>query len=231
MSGGPIAVVTGGTGAVGPALVSLLCREGYQVRVLARGRRPWPFRDGAVKLSKAMSANARGSPRPWLGLDTSFTSPILHLTPPRPSLSVEYERVNVEGARVVAEEAARAGVSRLVLFSTIAVYGAPGPEGADEDASPRPDSPYGQSKLRGEQAIAALHKSAGLGTSVLRVAAVYGPRVTGNYARLARAIEAGWFVPIGSGQNRRTLVHEADAAEAALIVARSARAVGRTFTT
>jgi UDP-glucose 4-epimerase len=140
-----------------------------------------------------------------------------------------YERVNVEGARVVAEAASRVGVARLVLFSSIAVYGATGPEGADEETPPRPASLYAQSKLRAEVVVQGIRGQTGLAVTVLRLAAVYGPRVKGNYDRLVRALEAGWFVPIGPGLNRRTLVHEADVAEAALLTARSPSAPGRLY--
>ena len=50
----------------------------------------------------------------------------------------------------------------------------------------------------------------------LRLAAVYGPRLKGNYARLFRAIRSGRFVRIGSGRNRRTLVYVDDVARAAI---------------
>ena len=225
----PVALVTGASGAVGPALVARLLQEGYRVRVLSRGRRPaaWPeaveARHGDVVDRVAVAGAVAG-------VDLVFhLAGLLHVTRPTPALTREYERVNVEGARVVAEESTRAGVSRLVLFSTIAVYGPTGPDGADEDTPPRPDSPYAQTKLRAEEAVRRLDGTAELRTSVLRLAAVYGPRVTGNYARLARAIESGWFVPVGEGLNRRTLVHEADVAEAALLAARSPQAAGRLY--
>lgn len=225
----PVALVTGASGAVGPALVARLLQEGYSVRVLSRGHRPAPW-PGAVEERHGDVVDRVAVAGAVAGVDLVFhLAGLLHVTRPTPALTREYERVNVEGARVVAEESTRAGVSRLVLFSTIAVYGPTGPEGADEDTLPRPDSPYAQTKLRAEQAVCRLDGTAELRTSVLRLAAVYGPRVTGNYARLAGAIRSGWFLPVGEGLNRRTLVHEADVAEAALLAARSPRAAGRLY--
>ena len=62
------------------------------------------------------------------------------------------------------------------------------------------------------------------GTIVLRLAAVYGSRLKGNYRRLVSAIDRGFFVQIGPATNRRTVIHECDVARAALLAARTARA-------
>ena len=49
---------------------------------------------------------------------------------------------------------------------------------------------------------------------MLRLAAVYGSRVKGNYSRLVEALASGRFIPIGRGGNRRTLVYDKDVAAA-----------------
>jgi UDP-glucose 4-epimerase len=53
--------------------------------------------------------------------------------------------------------------------------------------------------------------------------------VKANYARLARSIARRRFVPIGPGENRRTLVHEADVAEAAALATAHPAAAGRVY--
>jgi UDP-glucose 4-epimerase len=73
-------------------------------------------------------------------------------------------------------------------------------------------------------------KSSGSPTGVvLRLATVYGPRMKGNYPKLIRAMARGYFIPVGSGTNRRTLVYEEDAVRAALLAAHSPRAQGRIY--
>lgn len=151
---------------------------------------------------------------------------LAHRTRPRPATA--YEWVNVEGTRVTTESAAATGVSRFVFFSSIAVYGATGVEGADEATTPAPGTPYARSKLRAEEEVRSVAGGA-FEACVLRLAAVYGPHVKGNYARLARALASRRFLPLGPGNNRRTLVHEADVAEAALLAARSPQAAGRVY--
>jgi len=54
---------------------------------------------------------------------------------------------------------------------------------------------------------------------VLRLSAVYGPRLKGSWNRLVRAIECGYFVPIGNLQNEHSLTYVDDVAGAALIAA------------
>jgi nucleoside-diphosphate-sugar epimerase len=221
------ALVTGGTGAVGPALVERLLGEGVRVRLLSRGTLPNPWPEGTVEAVRGDVTDRATVGRAMDGVEWVFhLAAHLHVTQAGAALAPVFERVNVEGTRVVVEEAARAGVKRLVFFSTISVYGPTGVEGADENSAPRPDTLYGTTKLRAEEIIRSPPGSGGLTTTVLRLAAIYGPRMKGNYVRLARALDTGWFVPIGRGLNRRTLVHEADAAEAALLAASSPRAAG-----
>ena len=64
---------------------------------------------------------------------------------------------------------------------------------------------------------------------MLRLASVYGPRVKGNYRRLVEALARRRFVGIGAGRNRRTLVFDADAADAAIVAATSDAAAGRMY--
>ncbi len=230
MGASPTVLVTGATGAVGPAVVERLRAEGCRIRTLTRGQLPLPEADRRVEAHRGDIADREAVARAVNGVDwVLHAAALLHVTRPGPDVLAHYERVNVLGTRIVAEESARAGVSRLVLFSTIAVYGATGPLAADETTAPRPGSRYAETKWRAEEAVRRLNGTGRLTTSVLRLAAVYGPRVKANYARLAEAIRSGWFVPVGRGQNRRTLVHEADVAEAVLLAARSPRAAGRTY--
>ncbi len=145
---------------------------------------------------------------------------------------LEYTRVNVEGTRRVLEAARAEGVRRVVFFSTIAVYG-PGAPGRVflEDGTVAPATPYPRTKLEAEKLVLDYAGPGGQGSRgvVLRLAAVYGPHMKGNYPRLVRAIQRGRFVRIGDGQNRRTLIHEQDAARAAVLAAEHPEAGGKIF--
>ena len=66
-------------------------------------------------------------------------------------------------------------------------------------------------------------------TTILRLAAVYGPRVKGNYLRLVQALARRRFVPIGRGDNLRTVVFENDVAAAVSLAATRPGAAGRIY--
>jgi len=136
----------------------------------------------------------------------------------------EYERVNATATRDLARLSGDRGVRRFVYFSTIAVYGPSGAGEVFDETSPLcDDSLYASTKILGEEAARLAP-----GSVVLRLAAVYGPRMKGNYRTLAHAIRRGLFLRVGSGTNRRTLVHEQDVVRASMLAAERA-APGSTF--
>jgi UDP-glucose 4-epimerase len=155
---------------------------------------------------------------------------LLHIVNPPPGLRSEYERVNVGGTANVVNAALEAGVRRLVFFSTTAVYGCGNGRIISEDTPPQPDTFYSQTKLQAEKIVLEAQRIDGQPLcTVLRLAAVYGPRVKGNYWRLLQALARGRFIPIGSGKNRRTLVYDRDVARAVLLAIRHPAAAGRVF--
>jgi UDP-glucose 4-epimerase len=144
-------------------------------------------------------------------------------------LDDEFERVNVRGTENVVRAAVAENVRRLVFLSTISVYGPSSGLMIDENTRPRPDTTYGRTKLAAEQAVlSATSGGQPIGT-VLRAAAAYGSRVKGNYRRLAVAISRRRYVPLGPCLNRRTVVHDRDLADAAVLAAQHPAAAGAVF--
>jgi UDP-glucose 4-epimerase len=228
----PHVLVTGGTGALGPGLVRSLVGAGFSVRVFARDLpSPGALPEG-VELLVGDLADREGLRKAVEGVKLVFhLAALLHIPNPLPELHAEYWRVNVEGTRSVVEESLAAGVERLVYFSTISVYGPTVGTCADEDSPPHPKSIYAETKLAGENVLlAAINPRTGdpLGV-VLRMAAIYGPHMKGNYPRLVKALSRGRFIPVGKGNNRRTLVHEEDAIRAAVLAGQHPRALGRVY--
>ena len=159
----PVCLVTGATGAIGPRVVAALAST-YDVRTLSR--RPPPEGLFSVPVSvftgdvsdvQAVASAARGASA------IVHLAALLHIVDPPPSMRPEYERVNIQGTMRVMDAAREEGVSRVVLMSTIAVYG---DESArlDEESPARPSTFYGETKLAAErEALAACR-------SMLRVA-------------------------------------------------------------
>lgn len=227
-------LVTGATGAVGPRLVEVLHKAGWQVRVLVRQRPSLGLLPDRVEHCLGDVADPVAVGAAVTGMDVVFhLAALLHIinsANPPPELRQAYERTNVDGTRNVVEAALAAGVQRVVFFSTIAVYGYNSGRLVDETMLPCPDTFYGQTKQAAEELVLSAQRSDGrpLGV-VLRPGAVYGARVKGNYRLLLGLLRRGWFLPIGNGRNRRTLIHDRDLAQAALLVATHPDAAGGVF--
>ena len=226
-------LVTGATGATGPVVVRQLLASGYSVRVLVRRPPPPGLLPEQVELAHGEITDRAALTKAATGTATVFhLASKLHVQAPEDRDLEEYAEVNVEGTRCVTEACQRAAVNRLVFFSTISVYGASRPSEVLDETSPlRPGSAYARSKQQAEEVVLAAecaHRNAPLAV-VLRLAAVYGRRAKGNYARLALALNRGWFLPFGDGSNRRTVVYDQDVAAAAVLAARSPGAAGRIY--
>ena len=226
-----IVLVTGGTGAVGPGVVQALHAAGYCVRILALDITEDGLLPEGTEVRVGDVTDFAAVKRAMEGCElVVHLAALLHILDPPAALRQKYEDINVGGTAMVVETAVRLGVKRVVLFSTIAVYGESAGRIITEESTPHPDTFYAQTKLRAEKIVLDSKRSDGqlLGT-VLRLGAVYGSRIKGNYRRLLQALARGRFIPIGRGQNRRTLIYERDVARAAMLAARHPSAAGRIY--
>jgi nucleoside-diphosphate-sugar epimerase len=224
-------LVTGATGAVGPRVVHALHQAGLKICTFsvdspAVGIFPQDVDViiGDVTDRAAVEAAMRGMDA------VVHMAAFLHIVNPSPEMREKYERVNVGGTATVVNTAISAGVKRVVLFSTIAVYGPSDGCVLNEDSSTRPETFYARTKLAAEQIVLNAKREDGqsLGT-VLRLGAVYGTRIKGNYERLTNALVRHRFIPVGRGLNRRTLVYDKDVAQAAVLAVSHPSAAGRVF--
>lgn len=221
-----IALVTGAAGALGPLLVDGLLKAGYLVKVLVRNKPVKNVFNDAVTIVTGDITNKEDVDNAVNGVNLVFhLAAKLHVNDPDPSLEKEYYRVNVDGTRLVTEACLNMGVARIIFFSTIAVYGDNNDKGIFYESSPlNPCSFYAESKKQAEDIV--LKADTGI---VLRVGAVYGSRMKGNYRTLFSAVQNGWFIPFGKGTNRRTLVFQDDLVRAAILVAEHPKAVGQVY--
>ena len=121
----------------------------------------------------------------------------------------EYRRVNVEGTRNLAMQAASAGVKRFIFLSSIKVNGEstqPGHKYLADDL-PKPSDAYAISKHEAEQALFGIARETGMEVVIVRSPLVYGPGVKANFEKLMNAVLEGWPLPLDSVcHNRRSLV-------------------------
>jgi UDP-glucose 4-epimerase len=212
------AIVTGGAGFIGSHVVEALVARGDEVLVLddlSRGKRenvpegarlevvdvrePLEFPDADVCFHLAAQVDVR------VGVE-------------RPDFDAE---VNVIGTIRVLEAARRANAQVVFASSGGAIYGeCDGPVG--EDAPLQPLSPYGVSKLAGEEYLGAYNRLYDAGHVSLRYANVYGPRQdphgeAGVVAIFVGRLAAGERPRIfGDGRQTRDYVYAGDVARATL---------------
>jgi dihydroflavonol-4-reductase len=116
-------LVTGATGLVGSHVARLLVERGDRVRVTMRARsRPENITDLDVETVAADILDRQSMRRAMRGVDRLFH--VAGMASLRKSADVLF-RTNVDGTRVVLEEALRAGVQRVVYTSSVAAIGPP----------------------------------------------------------------------------------------------------------
>ena len=110
------------------------------------------------------------------GVDYVFHLAALISVPESMQKPIECSEINTIGTLIVLEEAARAGVKKLVLSSSAAIYGDNPVTPKTEDMFPEPKSPYAVSKLDGEYYCGMFTREGQLQTACLRYFNVFGPR-------------------------------------------------------
>jgi NADH dehydrogenase len=192
--------VFGGTGFLGRRVVRRLAAEGATLRIAVRSADSTAVRADVRDRASVAVAVA--------GADAVVNAVSAYLE----KRGVTFESVHERGARTVAEEAAAAGVARLVLVSGI---------GADAESR----SPYIRARGRGERAVREAFPRA----TIVRPSAMFGPgdALFAGLADLVRLLPA---VPlIGGGRTRLQPVYVEDVAEAIGRILADANTAGRTY--
>jgi UDP-glucose 4-epimerase len=137
-----------------------------------------------------------------------------------------YTENNVLATQRLLEAAVAAGTPRLVYASSSSVYGDSPSLPLREDASCRPVSPYGVTKLAAEHLAHLYERNHGLPVVSLRYFTVYGPRQRPDMAfhRFFRAARDGEPIHVyGDGEQTRDFTYVTDAVAATRAAAVSGR--------
>jgi nucleoside-diphosphate-sugar epimerase len=127
-----------------------------------------------------------------------------------------YTENNVLATQLVLEACRTAAVPKLVYASSSSVYGDTDQLPMREDANCRPVSPYGVTKLAGEQLCRLYYRNHGVPTVSLRFFTVYGPRQRPDMAFhiFLRALLEGRPLEIyGEGNQTRDFTFVSDIVE------------------
>lgn len=198
------ALVTGGAGFIGRAVAAALAEAGYSVRAGVRSR------SGPVLADVAPVPCDLDKPE-QVAAAVSDMSAVVHC-------AYGDEAAMTRQNAVLLEAMSRAGVERLVYFSSIAVYGdATAPRSVDPIDMNSLSDTYARGKAECEQMVRDwVADSLSRRAIILRPGIVYGKGSPFWIEKLAQRIEAGVWGDFGpAGDGFAPLVHVDDVANAA----------------
>ena len=215
-------LVTGGSGFIGSHIV-----EHYQGRAeirvldnLRTGRRE-NLNGLACEFIEGDVSDRATVARAVEGVDYIFHLAALVSVPESMEKIVECNTINSVGTIVLLEEAAKAGVRKLILSTSAANYGDNPVSPKVETMTPEPKSPYAITKLDGEYYCDMFTRTGRLQTACLRYFNVFGPRQNPKSAYAAavpifitKALAGEDITIFGDGEQTRDFVFVKDIAAA-----------------
>jgi nucleoside-diphosphate-sugar epimerase len=217
--------ISGGAGFLGLHLARRLLADGHEVRTLDLAPLDDPGLERGAEELRGDVRDPAAAARLCVGADV-----LVHAAAALPiQASREAIRsVNVDGTATTLAAALEAGVGRVVLISSTAVYGIPKHHPIAEDAPLVGVGHYGESKIDAERVAEDVARR-GLEVVVLRPKTFVGPERLGVFEILFDWIREGRRIPIlGDGSNRYQLLAVDDLVEATLSAA-EAPVAGETF--
>jgi nucleoside-diphosphate-sugar epimerase len=206
-----LVAISGGAGFLGLHLARRLVADGHGVRTLDLARLDDPPLEGSVEELVGDVRRTADARRLVEGVDV-----LVHAAAALPiQVSREAIRsVNVEGTAVVLGAALEAGVRRVVLVSSTAVYGVPERHPIHEDDPLVGVGHYGESKIEAERLCEAFGRR-GLEWVIVRPKTFVGPERLGVFEILFDWVREGRRIPIlGDGRNRYQLLAVEDLVDA-----------------
>ena len=224
-------LVTGANGFIGTALCKKLLSEKCLITAALR-------RNSTPRLPRSIRTVRIGGiddTTDWaMALDRIDT--VIHLAArvhvmaeDAPNALDAYRKVNVQGTRKLAVDAAKAGVRRIVFLSSVKVNGEQTQSAFREEDQPLPEDDYGISKLEGENELKNIADKSGTEIVVIRPPLVYGPEVKANFLALMRLIDRKIPLPLANIMNRRSFIFLDNLVDAILHCMNHPAAAGQTY--
>ncbi len=229
------ALVTGGTGCVGSALVQRLLERGFQVRALARKSSDLRhLKTTGAEIVFGDVTDYESLRAACQGVDVVFHA-AAKVTPGWGTWE-EFEKTTVRGTENLLKAAAAAGCSRFLQVSSFTVYGNACPKGdagADETTecavSLTPKTYYDYAKLLAERACWDYHRQGQITLSMIRIGSAYGPRDRLISDRMYRYAASPVILWPGTSNPRFAIVHSRDIADLCILAATSEKAAGEVY--
>ena len=203
-------LITGGSGFLGINLIRHLLEKGQQVTSFDIA----PFHYNDVKSDvRAIQGDVRDEAvvrRALDGIDI-----VIHAAAALPLYTADdIYSSNIDGTRIVLEQASQRKIPRVVHVSTTAVYGIPDHHPLVEDDDMHGVGPYGEAKVEAEH-VCREYRDKGMCLPIVRPKSFIGPERLGVFAMLYEWAKDGKNFPVlGSGNNRYQYLDVEDLCEA-----------------
>jgi len=222
-------LVTGASGFIGNFLLTALRDAGHEVRAASR--------------SRVEQQGIDFVPAPELGPDADW-SPALngvdavihlagraHVPSNKEDAETEgvYFRINTEGTRALAEQAAAAGAKHFVFLSSCHAVAAQSEVQITEKTQPNPVTAYGRSKLEAERAMQKALSNTACVWTILRPPLVYGKGNKANFGLLLKLVKSGIPLPLASVRNRRSFIYVENLVDVIVACLGNPKAFGKTY--
>ena len=130
----------------------------------------------------------------------------------------EYFDTNEEGTKMLCKVASEFNIKEIIFYSSVAVYGFRN-EISTETLPPRPDSPYGASKLAGEKVLQRWsEEQPDRRCLVIRPTLVFGSGNRANMYNLIRQIDSGFYFYLGRADNIKSIAYVENVVAATLFL-------------
>ena len=219
-------LVTGATGFTGGHLARALAAAGRDVRALVRDPdRAAPLGADGIELARGDLRDADAVARSLAGIEVVYNIAAIYRQAGLPDEA--YRAVNAEAVGRLIEQAARAGVRRVVHCSTVGVHGDIEHPPANEEAPLKPGDVYQRTKLEGEHLAREAARQFDIEVAVARPTGIYGP----GDRRLLKLFRSTIrrFPTLGRGEIYYHLTYIDDLVEGFRLCGEHPAAAGRTY--
>lgn len=222
-------LITGATGFIGLHLCRHLLALGHEVTAVTRSADSISTESVPCSQTIVVADITAVNPSHLAGIDV-----VIHLAGVAHDYGIdqsEFERVNVEGTRHLAQCCIEASVKKLVFLSSVKAVAEHSDAPLRTNTHPAPEDDYGKSKLAAENRLLALSslESSSTGPSntenlakessnaecsntdpssmeilIVRIPLVYGKGVKGNFQSLVKLVNSGIPLLFAAIQNKRS---------------------------
>lgn len=228
-------LITGGAGFIGSHIAEHYQGVADEIRVLDNLRTGYRKNLDGLKVTfiEGSITDRELVKKAVEGVDYIFHMAALVSVPESMSKIDETIELNCRGLLNVLEEASEAGVKKLVLASSAAIYGDNPTVPKLETMYPEPKSPYAITKLDGEYYLNMFRSLGKINTAAVRFFNVFGPRQDpkGAYAAavpifIEKAVKGEDITVFGDGTQTRDFIYVKDIVGALTFVAEHPEVTG-----